>query len=116
MVGKHSVAICKWSTEYKMSGYPHEKDTFITFWWKDIRKEDFIAICKIDAYTLTDTKCSSNIFSTPRFSHISRKKTEEAKIDIENVRYQGEGKCSFTTVGDIIDSERRTLEVIGNCA
>ena len=88
------------------------KDTFITFWWKDVRSEDFVAICKIDVNPSIVTECSRSEFrpETPRSE-------SEEKIYISNVRYQGEGKCSFSTIGDShIDSKITTLKVIGNCA
>ena len=111
-IDRASFAICKWSAEYKMSGYPHEKDTFITFWWKDVRSEKFAAICKIDVNPSIVTTCNE-----PDFSPDTPRKESEEKIYYRNVRYQGEGKCSFSTIGDSpIDSKITTLKVIGNCA
>ena len=93
---------CKWSTEYKDSKYPFLGQTSIKLLWKDVRDENFVPVCNVfyEGSALPKVQCNSEASHLPKFESDGSGTEGRQTINVANIRYQAEVKCSLTIHGD----------------
>ena len=97
---------CTWSTEFR--NYPFQSKTFVTFWWRDVRNETFVDVCRLQLLpsNVEEVKCNAvngPLKRYPKFAGVA--KSDDAKdlqdIQISEIHYKSEVKCSFSLLGDL---------------
>ena len=107
---------CKWSKEYFDKKIPNWKKTAITFWWKDVRKENFVQVCQVLHEPSEQVTTCSNIESYPEFDAGTKETGGIETIKVKDIWYKSAVKCSQDIYGDTpYPSAEIQFEVTGKC-
>ena len=82
---------CKWPKEYS----DETTTTNITFWWKDVRTDNFVQVCQVRYEEPGDAKNCSSIESYPEFEE-----GDNINLTVKNIRYKSAVKCSVHISGE----------------